>query len=541
MAKQTALIIGAGPAGLTAAYELLDRTDIHPIVFEASGEIGGISRTARYRGNRMDIGGHRFFSKSDRVMDWWLNILPMQGAPAIDDRLLGREVELATTVTRRKLGAPTAETLPAPDPEQCDDTMLVRSRLSRILFLRKFFDYPVSLSRATITNLGAVRMLKIVAGILYAQCRPIKPVVSLEDFFINRFGRELYQTFFQDYTEKVWGVSCKELPAEWGAQRVKGLSLWKTVLHALKSATGHKSMAQQKEVETSLIESFIYPKFGPGQLWETVAAQVRDAGGEVRLGTRVVGVLTEGRRVTGVEVEDVATGARTTVAGEYLLSSMPLRDLIAAFADPVPADVRRVGAGLPYRDFMTVGVLAKKLLLPNNTSRKTLNNLVPDNWIYVQEPDVRVGRLQLFNNWSPYLVADLNTAWVGMEYFCTEGDAMWRTPDAAFTTFAVGELAKIGVVDPADVLDTTVIRVQKAYPAYFGTYNELPVVRAFTDQFANLFLMGRNGMHRYNNMDHSMLTAMAAVENIISGDSDKSALWSVNAEDDYHEEQKKSA
>jgi len=539
MARKTVLIIGAGPAGLTAAYELLDKTDILPIIFEASGEIGGISRTATYRGNRMDIGGHRFFSKSDRVMQWWLNVLPPQGAPAIDDRLLERPVEVAVTVQQRRLGSTRTETHPAPDPEHSDAVMLVRNRLSRILFLRKFFDYPVTLSRTTVANLGLVRMAKIAAGYFRARCCPLAPETSLEDFFINRFGTELYRTFFRDYTEKVWGVSCKEIPAEWGAQRVKGLSLTKTLLHAVRSLFTPKSVTAQKQVETSLIESFIYPKFGPGQLWETVAQQVREGGAQIHLRTRVVGIQTEGERVTGVEIEDVATGTRSVVAGDYVISSMPVRDLLAGWQGPVPARVQTVASGLLYRDFMTVGVLAKKLLLKNNTGRKTLNNLVPDNWIYIQEPEVRVGRMQIFNNWSPYMVADLNTVWVGMEYFCTEGDAMWRQPDAEFCRFAVDELAQIGVIDPADVLDTTLIRVQKAYPAYFGAYQDFALVREFTDRFTNLFLIGRNGMHRYNNMDHSMLVAMEAVESIIHGRTDKSPLWAVNAEDSYHEEQNK--
>ena len=539
MTKQIALIIGAGPAGLTAAYELLAKTDITPVLFEASGEIGGISRTTEYRGNRMDIGGHRFFSKSDRVMNWWLNILPMQGAPAIDDRLLGRTVDVAQTVQQRRLGSPTIETLPAPDPELCDEVMLVRSRLSRILFLRKFFDYPVTLSRTTVANLGMLRMAKIAAGYLRARCCPIAPEVSMEDFFINRFGTELYATFFRDYTEKVWGVSCKEIPAEWGAQRVKGLSLSKTLLHAVKSLVSHAPVTAQKQVETSLIESFIYPKFGPGQLWETVARQVREQGAQLYLHTRVIGVQAEGTRVTGVEIENTATGTRAVIHGDFVISTMPVKELIAGFRPAPPEPVQAVASGLQYRDFLTVGVLAKKLLLPNNTGQKTLNNMVPDNWIYIQEPDVRVGRLQLFNNWSPYMVADLNTAWVGMEYFCTEGDALWRQPDTDICPFAVSELAQIGVVDPADVRDTTLIRVKKAYPAYFGSYSDFPVIREFTDRFENLFLIGRNGMHRYNNMDHSMLAAMAAVESIIQGRTDKSPLWAVNAEDAYHEEQSK--
>jgi len=531
--KQTALIIGAGPAGLTAAYELLEKTDIQPIVLEASGEIGGISRTARYRGNRMDIGGHRFFSKSDRVMNWWLNLFPRQGAPARDDRLLNRQIELATTVSCRSLGG-TTETRPAPDPETQDEVMLVRNRLSRILFLRKFFDYPVSLSKTTISNLGMTRMAKIGAGYFSARLFPIRNETTLEDFFVNRFGWELYRTFFKDYTEKVWGVSCREIPADWGAQRVKGLSLSKAILHALKGMTAKKSGIEQKDTETSLIESFLYPKYGPGQLWETAARAIQEQDASIRMHTRAVGLIADGHRIAGAAVEN-AKGELETIRADYVLSSMPVRDLIAAMQDTAPEPVRDTARGLQYRDFITVGVLLKRLKLKNETERNTVHDIVPDNWIYIQEPDVKVGRLQIFNNWSPYMVADPDTVWIGMEYFCTEGDAMWRTGDNDFTHMALEELAAIGVADPADVLDTTVIRVQKAYPAYFGTYQEFDRIREFTDQFANLFLIGRNGMHRYNNMDHSMLTAMGAVENILTSVTTKDNLWSVNAEEAYHE------
>lgn len=535
MKKQTAIIIGAGPAGLTAAYELLDKTDIQPIIFEASNAIGGISRTIEYKGNRMDLGGHRFFSKSDVVMNWWLNIMPIQGAPAKDDLLLQREVQISTQAVQREIGATAAKTNPAPNPETDDIVMLERSRLSRILFLRKFFDYPVSLSRTTIANLGMVRMTKIICSYFRARCCQIKPARSLEDFFINQFGAELYHTFFRDYTEKVWGVKCSDIPPEWGAQRIKGLSLWKAVVHAMKSMTASKSATDQKQVETSLIEAFLYPKYGPGQLWETVSEQIQAHGAELHMHTRVVGLLTEGTRVTGVEVEDSVSGERTTVSGDYVLSTMPIRELIQSLHATIPADVSRVAEGLCYRDFMTVGVLAKKLLLKNNTDRKTVNNIVPDNWIYIQEPDVRVGRLQIFNNWSPYMVADLDKVWVGMEYFCFEGDDMWSQPDEQFSQFAISELVKIGVVAAEDVLDTVVVRVQKAYPAYFGSYNEFDKVRNYTDTFENLFLIGRNGMHRYNNMDHSMLAAITTVENIRAGVTSKSNLWTVNAEEEYHE------
>ncbi|HEX2948451.1 MAG TPA: NAD(P)/FAD-dependent oxidoreductase [Armatimonadota bacterium] len=530
MSQQTAIIIGAGPAGLTAAYELLDRSDVHPIVVEATRQFGGLARTEEYRGNRIDIGGHRFFSKSDRVMDWWFNIMPRQGAPAWDDRQLHRDVELTAMTSHRSLGTIQATTCPAPDPEVDDLVMLTRSRLSRILYLGKFFDYPVTLNKRTIKNLGMGRLARIGTSYITSRLFPRRQLNSLEDFFINRFGHELYATFFRDYTAKVWGVPCTEIPPQWGAQRVKGLSLWKVLLHALGSLTG----IRQGQQETSLIESFVYPKFGPGQLWETVAEQVVAAGGEIRGGQTVVGIATEQGRVIGVYVED-ADGKRDLIRGDYVISTMPVRELIAAFDSGVPDAVRRIAQDLRYRDFLTVGVLTRRLQLKNETDFSTINNIVPDNWIYIQEPQSKVGRLQIFNNWSPYMVADPETVWIGMEYFCSIGDEFWSMPDARIAAFAADELAAMKIAPCEDILDTTVIRAPRAYPAYFGSFQEFDAVREFTDTIPNLYLIGRNGMHRYNNMDHSMLTAMAAVDHITGLSGDKAAIWQVNAEEEYHE------
>ncbi len=522
MSQRTAIIIGAGPAGLTAAYELLEKTDIRPIVYEMSGDIGGISKTVNYKGNRIDIGGHRFFSKSDRVMEWWRGILPLQGAPARDDALLGRDV-------------PLSEEPGAPDPEKTDKVMLVRHRISRIFFLRKFFDYPVSLNLNTVRNLGLVRIAKI--GWSYAKIRlfPIKEEVSLEDFFINRFGEELYRTFFRDYTEKVWGVPCDQIPAEWGAQRVKGLSATKAVLHAIKRVARRNTSVAQKDVETSLIEWFMYPKFGPGQMWEEVARIVEAKGGQVLRHHRVVGLHAEGNRIVAAEVRDERTGETAEVRGDYFLSSMPVKDLIQAFGGSTPREVREIAEGLQYRDFKVVGLLLRKLKIVNQTKIPTVNQIVPDNWIYIQERDAKMGRLQILNNWSPYLVKDPNTVWVGAEYFCNEGDDLWNMPDVQFAQLAIDELAEMGIIEKEDVLDSVVAHMPKAYPAYFGTYDRFEVVRRFTDGFENLFLIGRNGMHRYNNTDHSMLTAMIAVENIAAGVYSKENIWAVNVEQEYHE------
>lgn len=518
--EKTVLIIGAGPAGLTAAYELLAHEGFRPIVFEKSRDIGGISKTVRYAGNRIDIGGHRFFSKSDWVMQWWQNVMPLQGQPARDDKLLQRDVPLSSETD-------------APDPETSDRVMLVRNRLSRILFLRTFFDYPVSLSMNTVKGLGLWRMLKIGVGYMRARLFPIKPEKSLEDFFINRFGKELYGTFFKDYTEKVWGVPCDRIEAAWGAQRIKGLSITKAILHALKQG-GKKGDINQKGVETSLIEQFMYPKLGPGQLWEYVADDIQTRGGEIRFESEIVAIHHDGETITGVTVRQ-KDGSETQIAGDYVISTMPVKELIAAMGERVPDTVREVGGGLLYRDFMTVGLLLDKLAIRNATEIPTVNDIVPDNWIYIQEPDVDVGRLQIFNNWSPYLVGDPEKVWVGMEYFCNEGDRLWGMDDETMKAYGIAELEKIGVIRSEDVYDSVVLRVPKAYPAYFGTYDRFETVKTYVDGFENLFLIGRNGMHRYNNMDHSMLSAKQSVENIVNGINDKDNIWNVNAEKEYHE------
>lgn len=524
MKQKNVIIIGAGPAGLTAAYELLKTTDIKPIVYEMSSDIGGISKTTVYKGNRIDIGGHRFFSKSSRVMDWWQNIMPLQEKPAYDDLLLNRKLPLSPKNT----GA---------DPEKIDLVMLLRSRLSRIFFLRAFFDYPITLKWNTFKNLGLFRIMKIGWTYMLIRLFPVKSEKSLEDFLINRFGMELYATFFKDYTEKVWGAPCDQIPADWGAQRIKGLSITKTIAHALKSMFAKDQSLSQKNTETSLIEQFLYPKLGPGQLWEEVAKRVIEMGGEIHMRNRAVGIDLQQGKAASVTFENDITGEVLTTSCDYLISTMPIKELIAAMPEQqVPVEVRRIADGLVYRDFITVGLLLKKLLLKNDTKSKTLNDIVPDNWIYIQEKEVKLGRLQIFNNWSPYMVQDRKNVWIGLEYFCNEGDALWEMADPDFIRFAVAELEKIDIISKSDVLDATLLRVPKTYPAYFGTYNQFDVLRTFTDSIDNLFLVGRNGMHRYNNADHSMLTAMMAVENIVSGVITKDNIWDVNTEDEYHEQ-----
>lgn len=532
MKNKTAVIIGAGPAGLTAAYELLIRTDIKPIIYEMSQDIGGISKTVNYKGNRIDIGGHRFFSKSDRVMNWWQNMLPIQGFSTKD------EVDQYIQYQGKSRNIEVTDS--GPNPKTEDRVMLLRKRSSRILHGGNFYPYPISLNLKTISNLGIIKIGKIGFSYAHSLIWPIRDEKSLEDFLINRFGRELYLTFFKDYTEKVWGVTCQEISAEWGAQRIKGLSITKTLHHALKSVFHKDHSINQKKTETTLIEQFLYPKFGPGQMWEEVARKVQEMGGEIHMGYRATSLETHDGIITALTVENQITHETISNQGDYFFSTMPVKELIQAFGDAPNEEVREVATGLMYRDFITVGLLLKKLMISNDTNQTTINNIIPDNWIYIQEKDVKIGRLQVFNNWSPYMVRNPDNVWIGLEYFCNEGDDLWEMSDENFSNFAIEEVERIGIIDRNDVLDHTVIRMPKAYPAYFGTYDRFHLIREFVDTYPNLFLLGRNGMHKYNNADHSMLTAMVAVDNIIGGISDKSNIWSVNTEMEYHEQRNNS-
>lgn len=519
---KTALIVGAGPAGLTAALEFLKQSGVKPVVIEASQEIGGISRTIRYKGNRMDIGGHRFFSKSDRVMAWWLEQMP------VEDGADGGPISYRNQ-SRSVAGFPTASS----NGNGSDLVMLVRPRKSRIYFLRRFFDYPITLTKDTLMKLGLVRTFKIGMSYVASRLRRIAPEKSLEDFLINRFGRQLYLTFFKKYTEKVWGTSCREISAEWGAQRIKGLSLTSAVKHFVKKTFGKpESGVAQRGTETSLIERFLYPKFGPGQLWEHVAEKIVRQGGEIHMGLKAVSIHADGDRVLAMEAAD-SEGRTHTFVADYFFSTMPVRELVNAIekgGTPIPANVKQISDGLVYRDFITIGLLVDKLSISEPDG-----GLLKDTWIYIQEPDVLMGRLQIFNNWSPYLTVP-GKVWIGLEYFCYETDPLWTMPDEDLKKFGTSELEKIGILQAADVLDAHVVRVPKTYPAYFGTYNRFDELRAFTDGFENLFLIGRNGMHKYNNQDHSMLTAMQAVENVIQGVTTKDNIWGINTEQDYHEQ-----
>lgn len=510
------LIIGAGPAGLTAAYEILKKSDIKPIVLETEQFVGGISRTYEYHGNHMDVGGHRFFTKNERVNKLWEVLMPIQGSPAFDDKILQND-------KKYKEGGP--------DPEKEDEVMLLRNRVSRIYFLKKFFDYPISLKPRTFINMGFVRTMKSGFGYL-GSCVHKREEKSLEDFYINRFGKPLYQLFFEDYTTKLWGVHPSQLSADWGAQRVKGLSLGKTLLNAITKPFKKNT----NKVETSLINQFEYPKFGPGQLYTKMAEEVKRMGGRILYGEEVDKIEMDHNQIKALVTK---TGERFEC--DAVFSSMPIKDLFTSFGkENVPQDVYEIATTLPYRDFITVGLLLDELKIKNKTKIKTLNNIVPDNWIYVQERSVKMGRIQIFNNWSPYMVKDpLHKVWMGLEYFCSEGDEMWNKSDKDFIDFAIDELVSMGIIESKnDVLDSCRLKVKKAYPAYFGSYDHFDKVRSYLDSIDNLYCIGRNGQHRYNNMDHSMLTAMVAVDELLEGKKDHKDLWNVNAEKEYHEEKK---
>jgi protoporphyrinogen oxidase len=461
------VIVGAGPAGLTAAYLLALQG--RPVrVLERDRIVGGIARTAEYKGFRFDIGGHRFFTKVTAVNELW----------------------------RRMLG---------PD-------LLRRPRMSRIYYNDKFFDYPLKPMNA-LFGLGLGNAALALVSYVWSHLHPIKPEVSVEDWVSNRFGRRLYRIFFKTYTEKVWGIPCNAISAQWAAQRIKGLSLWTAITSMLFGRFRDKTKIK------TLIDEFEYPRFGPGMMWEKFHAEVERLGGRVDLQTGVRRIFHDGGRVTGVEVERDGTVER--IEASAVLSSMPLRDLIHALSPAAPAPVREAADRLKYRDFLTVALIVDT------------PTLFPDNWIYIHDPQVQVGRVQNFKNWSPEMVPDPKMSCVGLEYFCFEGDGLWTMPDQDLIALGRKEMGTIGLVDPDKVVDGTVVRMPKAYPVYDEGYERaLDVVREYLETFSNLQVAGRNGMHKYNNQDHSMVTAMLAVQNLLGEHKD---VWGVNAEEDYHE------
>lgn len=511
-----AFIIGAGPAGLTAAYELLKQSEEYEVtVFEESTYMGGISKTVNYKGNRMDMGGHRFFSKVPEVNEWWENMLPMQGKPAWDDIQLDRTMPWSDN---------------GPDPEKEDRVMLKRNRVSRIYYDKKFFDYPISLKWETFANMGLWTDIVAVCSYLCSVVHK-REEKSLEDFYINRFGKKLYSMFFEHYTENLWGRHPSEIDPSWGAQRAKGLSVFAIIKDMFGKLLPNN---ENRHVETSLIESFSYPKLGPGELWDVTASEIEKLGGHILKNCRVVSFEKDGDRITSLTYEH--DGQQVKADADLFISSMPLKDLVGGMNN-VPAKEASIAAGLPYRDYRTLGVLVPKINLKNKTKLKTIGNIIPDNWVYVHDRTVKLGRFQVYNNWSPYMVVDLeHTVWIGLEYFCTEGDELWEMSDEEFAKLGVSEMVKMGMIDRAeDVIDTHSESVKKAYPAYFDTYDEIDTLIAWLNTIENLYCVGRNGQHRYNNIDHSMCTSFEAVHNILNGVSDRSNIWNVNTEKEYHE------
>jgi len=467
------VVIGAGPAGLTAAHRLTAAGD-PVVVVESDAVVGGISRTVERDGWRFDIGGHRFFTKVQPVEEFWHEILP---------------------------------------PED----FLLRPRLSRIFYRGKFYAYPIKLGNA-LGNLGLVESVRCGCSFLWVRIRPPRDRTTLEGYIVSNYGWRLYRHFFKTYNEKVWGVPASALSADWGAQRIKGMSLWDAVWEPIRSRVAGRRRDRSKQV-TSLIEEFQYPKYGPGMMWERCAAIVEERGGEVRLDTAAVRIHVRDGRAEAVTVRRGVGEERLTAS--HVISSMPLSTLARIVDPPVPDDVLAAVDGLHYRDFLTVA-----LVVPEHRG-------FPDNWIYIHAPDVKVGRIQNFGTWSPYLVKDGRTC-LGMEYFVFEGDELWDSPDDELIARATRELAAIGLVEPGDVEAGYVVRMPKAYPVYDDDYRDkVEVIRRWFEEHApNVHPVGRNGMHKYNNQDHSMYTAMLTVENIHGANHD---IWSVNVEEEYHE------
>ena len=520
MKEQVAIIIGAGPAGLTAAYELATRTNIKPIVLEQSQTVGGLSRSIDFQGNKLDIGGHRFFSKSERVLDWWFQFLPVENTGVEQHDITYRNATHTVDVTGNRTST-----------ESADDVMLVRKRRSRIYSLRKFFDYPLKPTLTNLKKLGFARACKVLSTLAFRRLFPIRPVENLEHFLINQFGDEIYKVFFKDHTAKVWGRQCSEISASWGAQRIKALD----ISGELGKWFNRLLSSDEPELEMNLLmEQFFYPKFGPGQMWDIVADVVRSKGGEIKFGMKVEQLDIEAGRAVSVVCSDSTEAKRLTYLGNYFFTSMPVRSTIRSISPAAPGGVKSVAEGLEYRDLVLVGLVVETMKVGDE--RADGSRMIDDNWVYVQDPAAQVGRLQVYNNWSPYMVAGENKVFLGLEYFCDRSDPLWQLDDSDIIDKAADELALIGLIDRGAVIDGAAYRISKTYPAYTGTYKRFGEVVEYLQSIENLFPVGRNGMHKYNNQDHAMLTAMISVDNIIEGRTDKSNIWDVNTEQDYIEE-----
>ena len=515
MENKTVIIIGAGPAGLTTAYKLLKSDkNINLIIIEEDSRVGGLSKTIYdENGNGTDIGPHRFHSKNEEVMELWSEILPFQSAPAKDDILVGRKIDFDGY---------------AADPEKTDKVFLKRKRFSRIYYKKHFLDYPIKLKLTLLFALGIPTT--VVAGFSYLKsCVHKIPETNLESFMINRFGRVLYKLFFESYTQKVWGVHPSNISKDWGSQRIKGISLVKVLVNAILTPF---NLIRKKEI--SLIEEYHYPKLGSSQLWEMMAEEIDKLGGKILLNTKVTDVVKKDNRIVFVKVINSEMNVVNEIYGDIFVSSMSVKELLINMNE-VPNYVTSIAEGLVYRDFILVNFLVSKINLRNNTSCQTVNNIAPDSWIYLQDVDVTAGRLDIMNNFSPYIVKNFKEdVVINMEYFCDEKDDFWAMDDKDIIKVAIKELKKLNIVMEADVKMSRVIRIKKAYPSYFGSYNSFATLKNYLNMIDNLYCIGRNGQHKYNNMDHSVLSGIIAAR-IIQQKSSKNELWDVNTDSDYQE------
>ena len=504
--QKRALIIGAGIAGLTCAYKLVTECEnIKPIIIEKNADIGGLATTFNYDGNFADIGPHRFFTKNEQVMQFWESLMPLQGEKALDDIILGRELDFGYGCA---------------NPEKQDNVFLKRRRFSRIFYLKKFFDYPVKLNFKTIINLGLFRTM--CCGFSYIKSCIIKrKEESLEDFMINRFGKVLYRTFFEFYTEKVWGRNPKNIDKSWGQQRIKGLSLLKTLMNKL-----------LKHKEISLTEEYYYPKYGAKQMCSQMLKTILEKGGEIYFGTEVVKINKTDNKISSLTVKNKE--GLNEIPADYVVSSMAVKDLVCNISD-VDKNVYEIAEGLPYRDYQLITYLVKDFNLKNSTDWKTINNICPDSWIYVQDREVKIGRIYIPKNFSPYLCRDIDDTLVCLEYFCNKGDKLWNMSDEEIFEYGIEEMKCINALKSKDdVIKSYRLKVEKAYPAYFDTYEFFDQIKSYINSIDNLYCIGRNGQHKYNNMDHSTLSGIIAAD-IIKNNSDKNLLWSVNTECSYQE------
>ena len=503
--KKIALILGAGAAGITAAYKLATESNIKPIVIESENVIGGLARTLDFDGLKADIGPHRFFTKDEKVMNLWQDILPLQGFGARDDIQLNRINDFKNGII---------------NPECENSVFLRRRRYSRIYYSKKFFDYPVKMNVRTVLNLGLIKT--IVAGFSYIKsCFFKREERNLEDFMINRFGKVLYEMFFEFYTHKVWGRHPQNISKEWGEQRIKGLSLIKAILNKLNI-----------KKETSLIDEYFYPKLGAGQMWDKMAETILQKGGEIHLNSKVEGLKLENGKIISVKVR--TENGIFDYYGDYVVSSIPVDDLITGI-NPPSSDVIKIARGLPYRDYQLISFKVNNFNLKNNTNYATINNICPDSWIYIQDKDVTVGRIYIPKNFSPYLSENINDLLICMEYFCNKNDYLWNMTDNEIFEYGINELIKINALkSKEDVEKSYRFKIEKAYPAYFDTYKDFGEIKEFINSVENLYLIGRNGQHKYNNMDHSTLSGIVAAEAIITG-CNKSVIWDVNTEQCYQE------